>query len=552
MLTSNVLEQGSRLACQSSVIGPVTVEVPAASLMVSHHQILHRIHDVAARDLDPVAYLQGVELPPPRRGDETPDLERLRKVLGPVHVDLDLLREIPGRLREGAYRATAVVADGSLIDLLPATDRRAAYAVAVDLGTTTLAGVLLDLTTGEEVGITSRLNPQSQFGDDVLSRILFVRESPEGLGELHRALAGAVDEMIGELAAGSGIERERIYELTFSGNTTMQQLLCRIDPSSLGEVPFVPSVGRALYVPAAELGLHTHRRGRAYVFPVVGGFVGGDTVAGMLATELMQADGPTLLVDIGTNGEIVLAVDGCLTATSTAAGPAFEGARISHGMRGSTGAIERVSFDGELKLGVIGAAEPTGVCGSALIDLAAGLLRRGILTPQGRLRTPGELFDGVPEDLRRRVIQVNGHGAFVLADESLSGTGRPILITQRDLRELRLASGAIRAGIIMLLKRAGLMPSDLQHIYIAGGFGNFIRRGNAQRMGLLPPELPSERVVFRGNTSLAGARLVALSQTARHQAGELAQITEHVDLSMDPGFHRAFAEAMIFPDGSEE
>jgi uncharacterized 2Fe-2S/4Fe-4S cluster protein (DUF4445 family) len=288
---------------------------------------------------------------------------------------------------------------------------------------------------------------------------------------------------------------------------------------------------------------------------VIGGFVGGDTVSGILATGLAESQGPTLLVDIGTNGEIVLAAGGKLLAASTAAGPAFEGARITHGMRASSGAIEKVVCDGRLRLNVIGNVLPIGLCGSALIDLAAELLRYGVITSDGKLLAAGQLPDGLLPELRRRVIDSRtgvspveqGKPAFLLVAEEESGTGKPIVLTQRDVRELQLASGAIRAGMTILLRRAGLEPADLDAILVAGGFGNFIRRSNAQRIGLLPPELPRQRIRFHGNTSLAGARLLALSQEARRRAEELARRTEHVDLSADPDFRWAFAEAMIFP-----
>ena len=541
------LEQGVRLACQSAVSGPTTVEVPPASLLATSHQILAHSQALAAGPTDPAISKRYVELPPPDRAHDQADLTRLQHALGPLRADLDFLRELPGRLRQSEFRGTAVLLDGELIDFEPGNVQSQAYAVAVDVGTTTLVAVLLDTNTGEERALAARLNPQTAFGDDVLSRILHVQQGPDGLGQLHRAIAGAVDEMIGQLAQQAGVSRENVYEITFSGNTTMQQLLAGIDPRWLGEVPFVPATADPVQTRASRLGLRIHPRGRAYVLPVIGGFVGGDTVAGILATGLAEFPGPTLLVDIGTNGEIVLAAHGKLQAASTAAGPAFEGARITHGMRASTGAIEKVVCDGRLRINVIGNALPVGLCGSGLIDLAAELLRHGVITSDGKLlaadRLPGDLLP----DLRRRVIEQDGKAAFLLVPEEESANGKPIVLTQRDVRELQLAAGAIRAGIAILLRRAGLKAADLEAILVAGGFGNFIRRSNAQRIGLLPPDVPRHRIRFQGNTSLAGARLAAVSQEARRMAEELARRTEHVDLSRDPDFRWAFADAMIFP-----
>ncbi len=545
--TDAELDQGWRLACQSAVSGPMTVDVPETSLLASSYKILARTEDLPEGPAEPAISKRYVEMPLPERGDDEADLARLERVLGDVDAGLDFLRDLPRLLRQSGFRGTAVLWERELIDFEPGHTESQSYAVAVDVGTTTLVAALLDLSRGEERAIAARLNPQTAFGDDVLSRILHVQTSPDGLGELHRAIVRAVDEMIGELAQEAGIAREHIYEAIFSGNTTMQQLVSGIDPRWLGEVPFVPATAGSLSVAAAQLGLRIHPRGRAFVLPVIGGFVGGDTVSGILVTRLAETAGPSLLVDIGTNGEIVLAAHGKLSAASTAAGPAFEGARITHGMRAGAGAIEKVIVDGRLRINVIGNVLPVGMCGSGLIDLVAELLRHNLVTSDGKLRRPDDLPGDLLPDLRDRVVLENGKGAFVLVPESESGTGRPILLTQRDIRELQLAAGAIRAGIVVLLKRAGMQPGDLEKVLVAGGFGNFIRRSNAQRIGLLPHDVPRERIRFRGNTSLAGARLVALSRSARRQAEELARRTEHVELSSDPGFRWAFAEAMYFP-----
>jgi uncharacterized 2Fe-2S/4Fe-4S cluster protein (DUF4445 family) len=240
--------------------------------------------------------------------------------------------------------------------------------------------------------------------------------------------------------------------------------------------------------------------------------------------------------------------DGNLLAASTAAGPAFEGARISCGMRGAVGAIEKIVVDGRLRINVIGNVAPSGLCGSGLIDAAAELLRHGLLTSQGRLATPEQLPADVPSDLAERIVMHNGQASFLLASQSETGNGSPIMLTQRDLRELQLATGAIRAGITLLLKQTGLRPGSLERVLIAGGFGNFIRRSNAQRIGLLPSEIEHRRIRYVGNTSLAGSRLVALSRQARSAAEQIARRSRHIDLSIDKSFNGAFAEAMIFPE----
>lgn len=541
------LAAGWRLACQARVCAAAEVDVPDASLASSFHKILARTHAAEPDQLDPAVRKVQVQLPPPTRRDDLPDLVRLERAVGPFSVGLDLLRALPQRFRRDGFRGAAVIMDGELIDWEPGDAPSAAYGAAVDLGTTTLVASLLDLASGRQVEVVSRLNPQTRCGDDVLSRILHTHK-PHGLTQLQELIAAAVNDMLGQLCQQAGVARRQVYEVVLAGNTTMQQLLCGIDPQPLGEMPFVSSIGRSLSLTAAELGFELHPRARAIVMPVIGGFVGGDTVAGILATDLDESPGPTLLVDIGTNGEIVLFANGRLWAASTAAGPAFEGARILHGMRGCVGAIEKVVVDGRLRCNVIGDVPPSGLCGSALIDLAAELLRAGLLTPEGRLLAPTQLPRDVPDHFAARLIAYESRPAFLLAAAEETASGKPIVLTQRDIRELQLASGAIRAGIRLLLARAGLTPADLDGLFVAGGFGNFVRRKNAQRIGLLPPETPRHRIRYQGNTSLAGAQIAALSLEARALADDLARRAEHVDLSCDPQFQTAFADAMLFPD----
>jgi uncharacterized 2Fe-2S/4Fe-4S cluster protein (DUF4445 family) len=417
--------------------------------------------------------------------------------------------------------------------------------VAFDIGTTTVVGTLLDLHSGAECAIVSRMNPQVGFGDDVLSRISHAGGSAEGLADLRDAVVGEVNAMLASLCSSAGVAREQVYEAVFSGNTTMQHLLCGIDPMQLGQAPFAPVFARGLLLAASELGIAIHPRGAAYVFPVIGGFVGGDTVAGMLATQLISGEGPTLMVDIGTNGEIVLAHNGAIQAASTAAGPAFEGARISCGMRATRGAIEKVIVDGDVRCSVIDDAPPVGLCGSGLIDLVAQLLDAGIVLSDGRLLPPEALPEQIPEGVRRRVRRnAADEVEFVLAEDE----ARAVTLNQRDVRELQLATGAIRAGIAILLRNAGLEVSDLRQVLIAGGFGSFIRRSHAQRVGLLPHELDHRRIRYVGNTSLSGARWALLSTGSREEAEGLARRAHHVELGNDMDFALEFAMAMTFPD----
>lgn len=545
-LSPEELSQGWRLACQTAITTACTIHIPEASLFGSGHQILAQRQRQASGDVAPAIRKLYVEMAPPTLQDCDADLLRLEKKIGPIIADLDVLRRLPTLLRHGNFKGTAVLTDHHLIDFEAGDTTAHCHGMAFDIGTTTIVGSLLDLTTGDEKAIAAGINPQVNFGDDVLSRIQHSGSCDDCLTQLRKSILGAVITLIDTVCREANISRRDIYEVTFAGNTTMQHLLCGIEATQLGQVPFAPAYARGLLLNARDLELPIHPRGMAYLFPVIGGFVGGDTVAGILSTRLPELEGPVLMVDIGTNGEIVLAHNGQLLAASTAAGPAFEGARISCGMRAANGAIEKVSFaDGDIRAATIANAPAIGLCGSGLIDLAAELLRQGIISPEGRLLPADELPPAVPPALRARVLtRSDGQTEFLMTADG----DRRLTLTQRDVRELQLAGGAIRAGIAILLKRAGLATADLTRILIAGGFGSFIRRSNAQRIGLLPTDVHHERITYVGNASLDGAKAALLSTGARQRGEDLARQALHVELSQDANFQMEFAEAMIFPE----
>jgi uncharacterized 2Fe-2S/4Fe-4S cluster protein (DUF4445 family) len=542
--------EGFRLACLARVTGPLTIEIPATSLFQSDQKILTT--DVGGHmTVTPRVIKTYVQLPPPGQHDSGSDLERLRAVIGNGLVCLSALQTLPDVLRASSYKITSVQVDGELIAVEPGDTTMDCFGVAFDIGSTTLVGTLVNLTTGEDVAVAARVNPQTSFGDDVVSRIQKCRDEPTGLSQLHDAVLDGVNKIIDELARKARISSHHIYEGVFAGNTTMQQILCGISPAALGELPFMPAFREALEGDASELRLHLHPRAKFYVFPQIGGFVGGDTTAGILATRLDQATGPTLLVDIGTNGEIVLAHEGKLLATSVAAGPAFEGARITNGMRATHGAIEKVILDGDVRLNVIGNTRPSGICGSGLIDVAAELLRTGLMDFTGRILPLSEAPSTLAPALLARLVEENDSTHFLLASAEESATGSPVLLYQRDIRELQLANAAIRAGINILLKNAGLEPNQLEAILLAGGFGNFIRRNHARRIGMLPP-IPCSKIRFVGNTASFGAKRALLSSCEKRMAATLLETVRHVDLSLDPEFQAEFSNAMLMPEEDSE
>ncbi len=540
------LNDGWRLACQTSISNDTIVSIPASSRFADRHQILAEAQSSATQDVLPTVRKKFVELTPASLASDAPDLIRLQEATGPIQADLETMRRLSPSLRQWGWSGTAVLSDHRLMDFEEGDTTAHCYGAAFDIGTTTLVGSLLDLNTGAEVAIASGINPQTSLGDDVLSRILYFQNSPECATELRDSIITAVDKLLTQLCSKAMLDRRQIYELVFTGNSTMEHMLCGLDVSQLGEVPFIPTHGRGIVIPASQLGLSVHRQADAYVFPLIGGFVGGDTVACIVAAKLSKTSGPTLMVDIGTNGEIVLANEGKLWAASTAAGPAFEGARISCGMRATQGAIEKVVIDSDVQINVIGNTDPVGLCGSGLIDLAAELLAAGVISSMGNILSGDDLPADLPDAIRSRIrTGPDSQPEFLIADAPNAGE---ITLTQRDVRELQLGTGAIRAGVNILLKQASLGAEDLDAVLIAGGFGSFIRRSKAQRIGLLPTDIPRNRIKYIGNAALNGARWALLSTKVREEAETAARAALHVELSQDMEFQTEFAQAMVFPD----
>jgi uncharacterized 2Fe-2S/4Fe-4S cluster protein (DUF4445 family) len=540
------IRAGFRLACEARITEPLVVEIPDSSLLQVSQKIL--IQDAGeALLVRPYIRKTALTLTPPSRDDAASDLDRLRAAIGPFSPTLTALQHLPLALRRNAFSVTTVQAGDRLLDVEPGDTSGSAHGIAFDVGSTTLVGTLIDLATGRELAVSARINPQTSFGDDVLTRILKCREEVEGLSVLRHAVLTAVNAIIDDVCEQAGIENNSIYEASFAGNSTMQQIFCGFDPSALGEIPFVPAFTSPLRWRAADLDLALHTEAGVYIFPQIGGFVGGDTVSGILATRLDRIGKPALFVDIGTNGEIALASDGKLTATSVAAGPAFEGARIINGMRATTGAIEGVILRDTVRINVIGGGKAAGICGTGLIDAAAELLRTGMLDFTGRLVDPSEAPADLPDALRARIVTRGDENHFMLATPGESATGEPILLHQKDIRELQLANGAIRAGIRILLKQAGLSESDLQTVLLAGAFGNYIRKENALRIGMLPA-LPPERILFVGNAASLGAKRALLAREEQDYAQIISGKTRHVDLSLDPDFMAEFSQAMLFPE----
>jgi len=407
--------------------------------------------------------------------------------------------------------------------------------VAVDIGSTTIVASLIDLGTGSNVGAASTLNPQARHAQDVLSRIKLGSDA-QGLALLNAEVIAEINRLITSLAIEAGIPRRRIYEAVLAGNTCMLHLAAGVDPEPLGRYPYTPTLTGDVHYPARALGLIISPFGLVYFPPVVSGFVGADITAGMLSASLADEKGVTLFVDIGTNGEMVLARDGRLQATSTAAGPAFEGMNIACGMRAARGAIERVSLEGgEVNLRTIDDAPPAGLCGSGLLDAVAELAVHGIIEPSGRFTKNRA---ALPPGLQARFGERDGKPAFYLTPD--------IYLSQGDIRQVQLAKGAVRAGVDVLLRRNGLTAADVDRALIAGSFGYHLTVRSLIDIGLFPPEFDG-KVTYVGNTSRTGAEALLTHAPSRTALARLVRSVEAVELANDDAFTKIFVAAMAFP-----
>jgi len=415
--------------------------------------------------------------------------------------------------------------------------------LAVDVGTTTVVAKLLDLSHGRCLGTEAMLNPQVRFGDDVISRIHYA-ESEANRSEMQRVIIEGLNELIDRLCGTVDVGSDAIYEACLVGNTTMNHILLGFPVQQLGQAPYRAHSVDALDVPPEKLGLKMNPGGNVHTVENIAGFVGSDTTAVALATGMDSVSEATLVVDIGTNGELVLATGGRLYAASCAAGPALEGARIRQGSRAAEGAIEAVVIDdGDVDLDVIGGTRPRSICGSGLIDAVAVLLELGVADATGRMVGREQAAERCTAAAEDRILEIDGQGAFCLAFDRQ--TGEPaVVLTQKDIREFQLAKGAIGAGIRLLLDKSGIKAGDLHSVLLAGAFGNYIRPRSAVAVGLLP-NVPLDRIHFVGNAAASGAEMLLLSEECRARSAELAGKIEYVELAHQAEFADVFAEAML-------
>ena len=543
--TPEELKAGWRLACRADAAGDLRVEVPplstrpkAATVGVGRQVILR-----------PAVQKRYLELTEPTLADQRSDIERVLDGLDDLElrVDLATLRVVGRVLRSADYQVTAVVVDDVLVDVQPGDTTGRQYGIAFDLGTTTVVATLLDLSTGTPMAVSSMLSKQQPLGADVISRISATMLDPDNLARLTGLAQASLGELASEVCAEAGVDPLDVYEVALAGNATMTHLVLGIDPEPLGVAPFILAARLLPEVLAADLGLTTHPRARAVVFPAFGAYVGGDITAGLLAAGMNRDARTRLFINVGTNCEIVLGGRDWLLATAAPAGPAFEGAAIRCGMRAADGAIESVELSGAgVLLKVIGDCDPVGLCGSGLVDAVASLISAGLLDRSGRFVTEERAAQAAP-GLAARLTSLGKERVFVLhwLDEP-GDVERSIFLTQRDVRELQFAKAAIASGWQVLLEEAGLAPGDVQQVLLAGSFGSYLSPANAIKLGLVP-KLPVLRIVSAGNVAGEGAKMALLSVRERAAALALLEEVRYVELSDHADFNDRFIGQLEFP-----
>ena len=562
-ISRELSDAGYVVGCKTTVVGDVTVRIPDESRpgaapsgeasRRSVNPILSRQQRVARlprHTSPPPVAKRLVRMSAPDGTDVTNDASRVKLALRRAHgireatISLAALRELPAVAREGDWVVTAIAAEPC--DTLPVVSGFQAgdttdlqYAVAVDIGTTTVEVAIIDLNTGGEIAREADYNAQTRLGDDVISRVI-AGSKPAGLEDLVRLVTGTINTLVTRALTACGASAEDIVCYYIAGNTVMTHLFLGITPEHIRMAPYVPATASFPWMRASELGLPGARTTRLYAMPCPASWLGGDIVSGVVAAGIPWTDKLTLFIDIGTNGEIVLGTSEWLVSASCSAGPAFEGRGIRHGMRAADGAIEQVRIDAETlepSFLTIGAAKPAGICGSGLIDCVSELFLCGALERTGRF---------VTEIDTPHIRQGEGGLEYVLVDAGSSATGRDIVLTESDIDNLMRAKAAIFAGITVLAESLDVDLSDIEEVVVAGGFGRYLDLERIIALGMVP-ELPRDRFVFLGNGSLLGAALVATSREVLRTARKTGEMMTYLELSVNAGFMDNYLSALFLP-----
>jgi len=547
--------EGFRLACAAEIRGDLLIFVPEESR--TGRQVVRKEATERMIALNPAVRLFPVTLVPPDLNHPLGDYERLVAALAErfdlqrPEIDYPALLGLPRALRQGDWTVTAAIRmEREILAVFPGTVEEA-YGLAIDVGSTTVAGYLCSLRTGRIIGTESLMNPQVAYGEDVIARITYTMDHPDGMKKMKGAIIDGLNLLIRTVTGDHGLSPADILEITLVGNTAMHHLFLGIDPRALGVSPFAPAVHRSLDIKARDLGLTIHPAATVHILPIEAGFVGADNVGVLIAEEPYHKDEMVLIIDVGTNGEMVMGNRERLLSASCATGPALEGAHIRFGMRAAPGAIERIRIDPEtldVSFKIIGEERwrpefqitgAKGICGSGIIDAAAELYRAGVIDKSGRFRT----------DLTTpRLRATDGKPEFVIAWPEETTLGEAITINQKDVRSVQLAKGALYAGAKLMMKRLGI--AKLDRVILAGAFGSYIDKTEAMILGMFP-DCDLDHVSSVGNAAGDGARIALLNRDKRLEADVVARQVEYLELTLEKGFQEEFMAAMFIPHLSD-
>ena len=546
-LSEDDIAQGFRIACCAKIThaGTITVNVPPESLTTGQQLLVAGIQPPV--ELSPMVRKQFIELPRASLTNFMADYERLAQVLRTEcsltkpEIGYDALKELPEAIRKGEWHITATFSENEQIIWIDAgrTSERL-YGFATDIGTTKLAGYLVDLNSGTVMAKASMTNPQVAFGGDVISRISYASKGRKELIELQLEVIRATNSLIQKCCKEARVEPQEIFHIVMVGNTAMHHIFLGIPPTYVARAPYTPAIRAPYRVLAAEVGLQANPGCELDALPNVAGFVGADAVADVLATRIHRMSKLSLLVDIGTNTEIILGDEKHLVSCSSPSGPAFEGACLRHGMRAEIGAIERVWVDPttlEAEYSTIGDEKPRGICGSGVVDAIASMYNTGLLNGEGRITTKHN---------SNRIRKSGRTTEYVLAWKEETETKQDIVITQRDIEEIKLAKATIYSGVMILTKHLKVRVQDIRKMFVAGAFGTYVDAHSARTIGMYP-DIPLGYISFVGNTAGSGARMCLLSKEERAEAMKIAENMEYVELAADPNFQHEFLKALYIP-----
>ena len=560
-LSKEEFEQGWRLACQTFINKKLIDNIESTSqpqirIFLPDELLLEDFNILTSGinkgvEFNPVIKKLYIDIEKPTLEKPIPDLERIKSsilkvnkeinVETPLHFDFDLLNIIPKILRESDHKITLTFwNDNKVIAFEPGNTVKENFGIAFDIGTTTIVGYLINLNNGKTYSIASKLNPQTAYGEDVITRITYIKDNEDGLKKLNSMVVEALNEIILKNCARAKIQSNQIYEATIVGNSVMHHISLGLNPINIGLSPYIPIVQHGLNVKSKELNLNISRQGNVYILPIIAGFVGADTMGVILSSHIDEEKDLTLIIDIGTNGEIILGNKKILATGSCAAGSALEGAHIKDGMRAAAGAIDCIKIDPKdfsASYTTIKDKKAIGICGSGLIDAVSEMLKSKIITRSGNFNKE---FVG-----HERIVKSDKNIEFIIARKDENNLIKDIKISQKDIREIQMAKAAFYSGTKVILKYLNVNP-EIKQVFLAGAFGNYINKENAKFIGMIP-DIPSEKIFQIGNAAGIGAQNCLLNKELRNKAENLLKNIKYIEIATKQEFQKEYAEAMYFP-----